>query len=76
MYVCMYVCIYIYIYIYICGAYQQQQPIVITRCFMGFTHKTLCNDNWLLLLISSTNIFALFVTLSTFRESVDHVTLV
>ena len=22
---------------YICDAYQQQQPIVITRCFIGFT---------------------------------------
>ena len=24
---------------YICEGYQQQQPIVITRCFMGFTQS-------------------------------------
>ena len=30
----------IYIYIYICDGYQQQQPIVITRCFMGFTQSS------------------------------------
>ena len=44
------VCIYIYItkqrdiydtiYIYICDGYQQQQPIVITRCFIGFTQSS------------------------------------
>ena len=43
---CVYVYIYIYIYIIyiyiysicnICEVYQQQQPIAITRCFMGFT---------------------------------------
>ena len=29
-----------YIFIYICDGYQQQQPIVITRCFMGFTQSS------------------------------------
>ena len=32
--------IYDTIYIYICDGYQQQQPIVITRCFMGFTQSS------------------------------------
>ena len=25
---------------YICDGYQQEQPIVITRCFMGFTQSS------------------------------------
>ena len=43
---------------------------------MGKTHETPCNDNWLLLLIFFTNIFALLVTLSTLPESVGNVNLV
>ena len=43
---------------------------------MGKTHETPCNDNWLLLLISFTNIFALLVTLSTLLESVSNLNLV
>ena len=31
---------YIYIYAHICEGCQQQQPIVITRCFMGFTQSS------------------------------------
>ena len=40
------------------------------------THETPCSDNWLLLLISFTNIFALLVTLSTLLESVGNLNLV
>ena len=43
---------------------------------MNKTHETPCNDNWLLLLISFTNIFALLVTLSTLLESVGNLNLV
>ena len=43
---------------------------------MSKTHETPCNDNWLLLLISFTNIFALLVTLSTLLESVGNLNLV
>ena len=43
---------------------------------MGKTHETRFNDNWLLLLISFTNIFALLVTLSTLLESVGNLNLV
>ena len=48
--------------------------IVIWRS--GKTHEAPCNDNWLLLLISFTNIFALLVTLSTLLESVGNLNLV
>ena len=43
---------------------------------MGKTHEIPCNDNWLLLLISFTNIFALLVTLSTLLESFGNLNLV
>ena len=43
---------------------------------MGKTHETPCNDNWLLLLISFTNIFALLVTLSTLLKCVGYINLV
>ena len=29
-----------YIYIYVCDGDQQQQPIAIARCFMGFTQSS------------------------------------
>ena len=35
-----------YIYIYICEGYQQQQPTVITRCFIGFTQSS---DDYIIL---------------------------
>ena len=43
---------------------------------MGKTHETPCNDNWLLLLISFTNIFDLLVILITLLESVGNLNLV
>ena len=43
---------------------------------MGKTHETLCNDKWLLLLISFTNIFALLVTLNTLLKGVGNLNLV
>ena len=43
---------------------------------MGKTHETLCNDNWLLLLISFRNIFAMLVTLNTLLEGVGNLNLV
>ena len=43
---------------------------------MSKTHETPCNDNWLLLLIPFTNIFALFVALITLLESVGNLNLV
>ena len=43
---------------------------------MGKTHETMCNDNWLLLLISLTNIFALLVTLNALLEGVANLNLV
>ena len=43
---------------------------------MGKTHETPCKDNWLLLLISFTNIFDLLVILITLLESVGNLNLV
>ena len=51
-----------------------QYCIVIWRLVK--THETPCSDNWLLLLISFTNIFALLVTLSTLLDSVNNLNLV
>ena len=53
---------YVYIYIYIYKGYQQQHAVIVTPC----------NDNWLMLLISCTNVLALFVTLITLLEIVDN----